>query len=103
MGSAGRPTTRVLECTQFGGRTTDLESYFYQLREFLDFSVFFIYKVGVTCLTGCRFFSKDFIYLFMRDTERKRAETQAEGEAGSMQESYVGLDPGSRSLSQWQR
>ena len=27
---------------------------------------------------------KDFIYLFMRDTERE-AETQAEGEAGSMQ------------------
>ena len=34
------------------------------------------------------FFKKDFIYLFMRDTERERereAETQAEGEAGSMQ------------------
>ena len=30
------------------------------------------------------FFFKDFIYLFMRDTERE-AETQAEGEAGSMQ------------------
>ena len=31
-------------------------------------------------------FFKDFIYLFMRDTEREReAETQAEGEAGSMQ------------------
>ena len=29
-------------------------------------------------------FFKDFIYLFMRDTERD-AETQAEGEAGSMQ------------------
>ena len=30
------------------------------------------------------FFLKDFIYLFMRDTERKEgAETQAEGEAGS--------------------
>ena len=31
------------------------------------------------------YFLKDFIYLFMRDTERKRDETQAEGEAGSMQ------------------
>ena len=32
------------------------------------------------------FFLKDFIYLFMRDTERERdAEIQAEGEAGSMQ------------------
>ena len=30
------------------------------------------------------FLKKDFIYLFMRDTERE-AETQAEGEAGSMQ------------------
>ena len=30
------------------------------------------------------FFFKDFIYLFMRDTERE-AETLAEGEAGSMQ------------------
>ena len=40
-------------------------------------------------------FLKDFIYLFMRDTEReKEAETQAEGEAGFMQGAYVGLDPG---------
>ena len=40
------------------------------------------------------FFFKDFIYLFMRDTERqtqrerereREAETQAEGEAGSTQ------------------
>ena len=31
------------------------------------------------------FFLLDFIYLFMRDTQRE-AETQAEGEAGSMQE-----------------
>ena len=34
------------------------------------------------------YFFKDFIYLFMRDTERDRereAETQAEGQAGSMQ------------------
>ena len=31
------------------------------------------------------FFLKDFIYLFMRDTQRK-AETQAEGEADSLQE-----------------
>ena len=31
-------------------------------------------------------FFKDFIYLFMRDTQREReAETQAEGEAGPMQ------------------
>ena len=32
------------------------------------------------------FFKKDSIYLFMKDTGREReAETQAEGEAGSMQ------------------
>ena len=32
----------------------------------------------------------------MRDTERGReAETQAEGEAGSMREPNMGLDPGS--------
>ena len=33
------------------------------------------------------FFFKDFIYLFMRDTQREleRAETEEEGEAGSMQ------------------
>ena len=34
-----------------------------------------------------------FIYLFMRDTERK-AETWAEGEAGSMQEAQCGTHPG---------
>ena len=39
-------------------------------------------------------FLKDCIYLFMIDVERK-AETQAEGEAGSMQEPEAGPDPGS--------
>ena len=39
-------------------------------------------------------FFKDFIYLFMIDTQRERerereAETQAEGEAGSMQEDHA--------------
>ena len=34
-------------------------------------------------------FKKDFIYLFMKDTERE-AETQAEGEAGSMQGAQCG-------------
>ena len=43
----------------------------------------------------CFFFFKDFIYLFMRDTERE-AETQAEGEAGSTHRGPdVGFDPGS--------
>ena len=36
------------------------------------------------CFFLSRFFFTDFIYLFMRDTERE-AETQAEGEAGSSQ------------------
>ena len=35
------------------------------------------------------FFFKDFIYLFMRDTQRE-AETKAEGEAGSMQGAQCG-------------
>ena len=34
------------------------------------------------------FFFKDFIYLFMRDTE---AETQVEGEAGSLQGAQCGI------------
>ena len=37
-------------------------------------------------------FLKDFIYLFMRDTE-KEVETQAEGEAGSIREPGSELDP----------
>ena len=37
-------------------------------------------------------FFKDFIYLFMRDTQKEReAETQAEREAGSMRNSIPGL------------
>ena len=36
-----------------------------------------------------KFFLKDFIYLFMRDTGRE-AEIQAEGEAGSMQGARCG-------------
>ena len=48
-------------------------------------------------LNSCRkgtIFLKDFIYLFMRDTEREReAETQAEGEAGPTQGPDMGLDP----------
>ena len=44
--------------------------------------------VPTNSLFFLRFF-KNFIYLFMRDTERK-AETQAEGEAGSMQGALCG-------------
>ena len=57
-------------------------------------SLLFIYTNKI-----CLFWN--FIYLFMRDTEREReAETQAEGEAGSMQGVRCGLlnpgSPGSR-------
>ena len=47
-------------------------------------------------------FFKDFIYLFMRDTERE-AETQAEGEAGPMQgrEPNMGLDPQDSRITPW--
>ena len=40
-------------------------------------------------LTFVIFLKKDFIYLFMRDTQRE-VETQAEGEAGSMQGAQCG-------------
>ena len=38
---------------------------------------------------GLGFFFKDFIYLFMIDTQRE-AETQTEGEAGSLQRAQCG-------------
>ena len=53
--------------------------------------LFIVSRFSDTCknhLLFFLFFKKDFIYLFMRDTERE-AETQAEGEAGSMQEADV--------------
>ena len=46
------------------------------------------------------FFFKDFIYLFMRDTERE-AETQAEGEAGSMQEARHGTQSQVSRIKPW--
>ena len=45
------------------------------------------------CVCVCVCIKDLFIYSLMRDT-RREAETQAEGEAGSMQEPDVGLDPG---------
>ena len=44
---------------------------------------------GLIVIFVCVCFFKDFIYLFMRDTQRE-AETQAEGEAGSMQGARCG-------------
>ena len=51
---------------------------------------------GLHCLSYKGLFFKKTFYLFIheRDLERE-AETQAEGEAGSMQGPDVGLDPGS--------
>ena len=46
------------------------------------------------------FFKKDFIYLFMRDTERE-AETQAEGEAGSMQGARHGTQSRVSRITPW--
>ena len=46
--------------------------------------------IGLEASVFC-FFFKDFIYLFMRDTEREtETETQAEGEAGSLQGARCG-------------
>ena len=39
------------------------------------------------------FFKKDFIYLFMRDTERQRHRQR--GKEAPRREPHVGLDPGS--------
>ena len=46
------------------------------------------------------FFFKDFIYLFMRDTDRK-AETQAEGEAGSLQGARCGTQSQVSRITPW--
>ena len=49
---------------------------------------------------GGRFFFKDFIYLFMRDTETE-AETQAEGEAGSMWAAQRGTQSQDSRITPW--
>ena len=56
----------------------------------LHFSLVFgvPYSLLITYLVGLNFFKKDFIYLFMRETERG-VETQAEGEVGSLREPDV--------------
>ena len=46
------------------------------------------------------FFLKDFISLFMRDTQRE-AETQAEGEAGSMQGAPCGTQSRDSRITPW--
>ena len=55
-----------------------------------------------------KLFKKDFIYLFMTDTQRDRererereAETQAEGEAGSMQGAQRGTRSGDLGVMPW--
>ena len=46
------------------------------------------------------FFKKDFIYLFMRNTERER-EREAEGEAGSMQGAWCGTRSRDSRITPW--
>ena len=53
-----------------------------------------------TSTIHCMIFFKDFIYLFMRDTERE-AETQAEGEAGSMQGTWCGTPSRDSGIMLW--
>ena len=67
----------------------------------LAFLVVFTRRAYLHFLTCLFFFFKDFIYLFMRDTERM-AETQAEGEAGSMQEARYGTRSRDHALGQRQ-
>ena len=64
-----------------------------------EIRVFLVWFVGIGTLFGlCECLRLFFFYLFVIVTERERenaAETQAEGEAGSMhREPDVGLDPG---------
>ena len=49
---------------------------------------------------GVVFFFKDFIYLFMRNTERE-AETQAEGEAGSLRGARCGTQSQVSRITPW--
>ena len=52
--------------------------------------------INYVLTTAFFFIFSDFIYLFMRGRERERkAETQAEGEVGSLQRAQCGTDPGS--------
>ena len=56
------------------------------------------------CWLGMLIFLKDFIYLFMRNTEWERdreAETQAEGEAGSMPEAQCGTRSRDPAITAW--
>ena len=63
------------------------------MRFLQGFSIAFEYSKPMQALNLLLFFK--IFYLFIHERQRKEAETQAEGEAGSMQESNVGLHPGS--------
>ena len=47
------------------------------------------------------FFIKDFIYLFMRENREREAETQAEGEVGSMQGTQHGTGSLASRITPW--
>ena len=66
----------------------------------------FIWKQGQVLkgynMVFMEIFLKDFIYLFMRDTEREReVETQAKREAGSMQEAWCGTRSWDPRITPW--
>ena len=57
---------------------------------FCHLHIYYLYILCELCVQAlCSFFKKDFIYLLMRDRDRE-AETQADGEAGSMQGAWCG-------------
>ena len=55
----------------------------------IDLIPFFFFPIKCLVLIGFWYCFKDFIYLFMRDTERE-GESQVEGEAGSLWEARCG-------------
>ena len=73
-----------------GGTTPINNLVFFTAKAQCQFLWLSVYQVDKVVWFGHIFiFFKDFIYFFMRDTERE-AETQAEGEAGSIREARCG-------------
>ena len=57
--------------------------------QFLDKSILLVYLYILSMLHFINFFKKDF-YLFTHERHRKKVETQAKGEAGSVQGAQCG-------------
>ena len=67
------------------------------MKSYFVFSAYFsICRTFTIKLKLCFFLNKDFIHLFMRDTERKSQRHRQREKQASCKEPYVGLDPGSR-------